>query len=224
MINVPRTTNAFTADLQFLRVRQILDAVRLFRDFTIMRYQEDRPSRCYIFPEITQHDLCVLVVQVSRNFVRQQDLRSKQERSRQRCTLLFPGAQFGWRVVQPSSRPNCPGELPAPALIAGPSLRSFRREVILQDAQIRYQVILLKDEPDVLRLESGELVPRHGMEIVAVDQRFARVGAQQPAPRSGDTWFCRCRWVLARQQTDPRGPSDQRAPGPLSAGHPLDRS
>ena len=57
----------------------MLDEVRLSRDFTIMRHQEDRPSLLDILLEMIHDGLCVHVVQVPCDFVSQQDLRAAGE-------------------------------------------------------------------------------------------------------------------------------------------------
>ena len=60
------------------------------------------------------------------------------------------------------------GERPSLSLAVAPSRRRPRREDILQDVQIRDEVILLKDKPDVLCPKSSALVLRHGIKIVVV--------------------------------------------------------
>jgi len=135
------------------------------------------------------HDpAAVVVVEVARRLVGEQDPRAAQQGAADRHTLHLPPESLSTASPARPSRPTRPSSSRARAREAAsraprsPAIIAGNTDVVLH-GEVRQQVEELEHEADGVAPEPGALVLAHAGEVVTVDPDRPEVGASIPAAR-----------------------------------------
>ena len=150
-----------------------------------------------------------LGVERAGGLVEQQDLRAQGERAGDRDALLLAAGQLA-RVVRRPCRSGPPAraaqrELARGSLLSGPG-RDRRLDDVLQRGQMREQVEVLEDEPDLGALLQ-DLPLAQLVQLVAAPLVADQLAVDGDSPRSTFS-----RWLIVRSSVDlpePDGPEDR---------------